>query len=795
MKNQLLLLSTFLSFLILPTASQKHACDKGSSKTSNFPFCNTSLTYEARAKDLVSRLTLEEKAQQLVNPSAGISRLGVPAYEWWSEALHGVSNLGPGTRFDKRVPGATSFPAVILSAASFNVSLWHKMGQVVSTEARAMYNVDLAGLTFWSPNVNVFRDPRWGRGQETPGEDPFVVSRYAVKYVRGLQEVEDEASAQADRLKVSSCCKHYTAYDLDNWKGIDRFHFDAKVTKQDLEDTYQPPFKSCVEEGHVSSVMCSYNRVNGIPTCADPNLLKGVIRGQWGLDGYIVSDCDSVEVYYNAIHYTATPEDAVALALKAGLNMNCGDFLKKYTANAVNLKKVDVGTVDQALVYNYIVLMRLGFFDDPKSLPFANLGPSDVCTKDNQQLALDAAKQGIVLLENNGALPLSQTNIKKLAVIGPNANATTVMISNYAGIPCRYTSPLQGLQKYVSSVNYAPGCSNVKCGNQSLIAAAVKAAASADAVVLVVGLDQSIEAEGLDRENLTLPGFQDKLVKDVAGATKGKVILVIMAAGPIDISFTKSLSNIGGILWVGYPGQAGGDAIAQVIFGDYNPGGRSPFTWYPQSYVDQVPMTDMNMRANSSRNFPGRTYRFYKGDPLYEFGHGLSYSTFSMYVASAPSTIMVQTTSISEPHNIFSSNSATQHESLSEGQAIDISTINCQDLTFLLVIGVKNKGPFDGSHVVLVFWEPATSEVVTGAPIKQLIGFERVQAVVEMTEFVTVKIDMCQLLSNVDSDGKRKLIIGQHTILVGSSSETQVRHHIDVKLSASSMKGEKITSE
>jgi xylan 1,4-beta-xylosidase len=253
--------------------------------------------------------------------------------------------------------------------------------------------------------------------------------------------------------------------------------------------------------------------------------------------------------------------------------MNCGDFLKKYTANAVNLKKVDVSIVDQALVYNYIVLMRLGFFENPKSLPFANLGPSDVCTKENQQLALEAAKQGIVLLENNkGALPLSKTKIKTLAVIGPNANATTVMISNYAGIPCRYSSPLQGLQKYISSVTYAHGCSDVKCSNQNLFAAAVKAAASADTVVLVVGLDQSIEAEGLDRVNLTLPGFQEKLVKDVAAATKGTLILVIMAAGPIDTSFTKSVSNIGGILWVGYPGQDGGNAIAQVIFGDYNPG-------------------------------------------------------------------------------------------------------------------------------------------------------------------------------------------------------------------------------
>lgn len=217
-------------FLVVPCNTQKFACDKNDPNTSQFPFCDTSLSYEVRAKDLVTRLTLQEKVKQLVNAASGISRLGVPAYEWWSEALHGVSNLGPGTRFNATVPGATSFPAPISSAASFNETLWFKMGQVVSTEARAMYNAGLAGLTYWSPNVNVFRDPRWGRGQETPGEDPLVVSRYAVNYVRGLQEVDGEAnSSTSDKLKVSSCCKHYTAYDLDNWKGFDRFHFDAKV--------------------------------------------------------------------------------------------------------------------------------------------------------------------------------------------------------------------------------------------------------------------------------------------------------------------------------------------------------------------------------------------------------------------------------------------------------------------------------------------------------------------------------------------------------------------------------------
>ncbi|GMY38770.1 putative beta-D-xylosidase 5 [Fagus crenata] len=765
MKNHIFLLHCLSSLLLLiPCASQRnYACNKRESTTSQFPFCNTSLSYVDRAKDLVSRLTLQEKVQNLVNDATGISRLGVPPYQWWSEALHGVA-VSRGTHFNATVPGATSFPA----------TLWYMIGKTVSTEARAMYNVGLSGLTYWSPNVNVFCDPRWGRGQETPGEDPFVVSKYAVNYVRGLQEVDEGGNSTGDKLKVSSCCKHYTAYDVDKWKGVDRFHFDAKVTKQDLEDTYQPPFKSCVEEGHVSSVMCSYNRVNGIPTCADPDLLQGVIRGQWGLDGYIVSDCDSIKVYYGAINYTATPEDAVALALKAGLNMNCGTYLGDYTENAVKQKKVDESVVDQALIYNYIVLMRLGFFDgDPKSLTFGNLGPSDVCTSDNQQLALDAAKQGIVLLNNNGALPLSKNNIKNLVAIGPNANATEVMISNYAGIPCRFVSPLQGLQKYISTVSYEPGCSSVNCGNESLIEAAVKAATIADTVVLVVGLDQSIEEESLDRENLTLPGFQQKLVVEVANATNGTVILVVMSASPIDISFAKKLTSIGGILWVGYPGQDGGDAIAQVIFGDYNPGGRTPFTWYPQAYVDEVPMTDMNMRANTTSNFPGRTYRFYTGNSIYEFGHGLSYSTFSNFIISCPSTILIQlTTNLSN--------------TISNSQAIDLSTINCNNLTFDLVIGVRNNGTRDGTHVILVFWKPASSAEVSGAPNVELVGFERVEVKSGKTESVTVKVDVCKGLSVVDSEGKRKLITGEHTILVGSLSEGQVRHHFNVRLPAES---------
>ncbi|KAG9144837.1 hypothetical protein Leryth_018972 [Lithospermum erythrorhizon] len=777
MKNNNCLPTFFFTFILFFSitpliSSQNYACDRKNPKTSNYPFCNTTLSYQERAKDLVSRLTLKEKVQQLVNTASGISRLGVPAYEWWSEALHGVSNTGPGVKFNVTVPGATSFPAVILTAASFNSSLWYKLGQAVSTEARAMYNVGLAGLTFWSPNVNVFRDPRWGRGQETPGEDPLVVSKYGVSYVRGLQEVgNQEEGFGTDRLKVASCCKHYTAYDVDNWKGIDRFHFDAKVTAQDMEDTFQPPFKSCVEEGHGSSVMCSYNRVNGVPTCADPNLLKGIIRDQWGLDGYIVSDCDSIKVYYESINYTSMPEDAVALALNAGLNMNCGDYLSKYTENAVKMKKVDESIVDQALMYNYIVLMRLGFFDgDPKTLPFGNLAPSDVCTNDHQLLGIEAAKQGIVLLENNGVLPLSPKKYRgKMTIVGPNANATQTMLSIYAGIPCKYTTILQGLEKYAANVSYEPGCANVACENTSLIENAMNSSGVADTVVVVVGLDQTIEREGLDRDNLSLPGFQEKLVMDVANATNGMVILVIMSAGPIDVSFAKNNSKIGSILWVGYPGQDGGHAVAQVLFGDYNPGGRSPVTWYPQEYAENVPMSDMNMRANTSRNFPGRTYKFYHGRSIYEFGHGLSYSIFSKFFKSAPSSVLI-------------TQSPTSQTSQTDGQIIDISTIDCNNTNFEVTIGVKNDGKMDGSHVVLLFWKPASVRAISGLPNVQLVAFERVHVNTGKTEQVTLKVNVCKDLSVVDENGKRKLIMGQHVFIAGSSTERQVKHYFNIRI-------------
>ncbi|CAI0375660.1 unnamed protein product [Linum tenue] len=426
-----------------------YACDvAGNPALAGLGFCNGSLSWADRVSDLVGRLTLQEKITFLVNSAGSVARLGIPRYEWWSEALHGVSDVGN----------------------------W-KM-QVVSTEARAMHNVGLAGLTYWSPNINIVRDPRWGRTQETPGEDPLLTSKYATAY-------------------------HYTAYDLDNWKGVDRYHFNAVVTKQDMDDTFQPPFKSCVIDGNVASVMCSYNQVNGTPTCADPNLLAGVIRGEW-------------------------------------LDLNCGSFLGDHTEAAVKAGLVDESAINKAISNNFATLMRLGFFDgDPRSQLYGKLGPKDVCTPENQELAREAARQGIVLLKNNaGALPLSPTAIKNLAVIGPNARLSAVV-----------------------GTTYVAGCQNVGCGTAD-VEGATKAAAGADATVLIMGTDLSIEAESLDRTE----------VAQVASASKGPVILVIMSGGGIDVGFAKDSDKIASIVWVGLPGEAGGGAIADVIFGAHNPG-------------------------------------------------------------------------------------------------------------------------------------------------------------------------------------------------------------------------------
>ncbi|CAA0829380.1 Beta-D-xylosidase 1 [Striga hermonthica] len=609
-----------------------------------------------------------------------------------------------------------------------------------------MYNGGQAGLTFWSPNVNIFRDPRWGRGQETPGEDPWLTSQYAVSYVRGLQGNDTK-----NKLKVAACCKHFTAYDLDSWNRVKRYYFNAVVTEQDLEETYNVPFKTCVIEGKVASVMCSYNQVNGKPTCADPSLLGGTIRGQWHLNGYIVSDCDSIDVYYRRQHYTPTPEDAAALALKAGLDLDCGPFLAIHTQGAINAGKLRENDVNHALGNLLTVQMRLGMFDSPEA-KYKDLGPKDVCTKAHQQLALEAAHQGIVLLQNNqNLLPLSTKGHHTVTLIGPNSNATQTMIGNYAGIPCAYISPLQGISSYVNKIIHAMGCGDVRCNDTQKFEEAEQAARKADATILVMGLSLDIEREGLDRVDVLLPGHQQELISRVADASKKPVILVLMSGGPVDISFAKYNPKIGAILWVGYPGQSGGLAIADVIYGKFNPGGKLTMTWYPQEYIGNVSMTNMNMHADPKTKYPGRTYRFYYGPTVYSFGYGLSYTCFKHTIAHITTNISIPLISSKAPKN-----------STLSSKAIRVSRTRCESLSFEVQVDVENQGKMDGHETIMIFASRNGSK-------KHLAAFEKVHVSKGGKKRVTLNIDVCKHLSFVDRFGIRRISMGEHLLHIGEN--------------------------
>lgn len=753
----LLLLFFFLFPSSILSSIPPFSCDTSNPSTKNYPFCKATLPIDQRANDLISRLSLQEKISQLGDRAPPIPRLGLPGYKWWSEALHGVSDAGRGIHYyNNSIPKGTSFSQVILTAASFNPLLWYRIGEAIGTEARALYNAGQAeGLTFWAPNINIFRDPRWGRGQETPGEDPLTTSRYAVSFVRGLQGDSYQGN-HGIGLKASACCKHFTAYDLDRWNGVLRYSFNAKVSVQDMEDTYQPPFKSCVEEGHASGIMCSYNQVNGVPTCGDYNLLTKTARGLWGFHGYITSDCDAVSVIYTDQKYTKTPEDAVAITIKAGLDANCGDYVQKYAYSAIKKGKLSENDINRALHNLFSIRMRLGLFNgSPKNLLYGSIAPKQVCSSAHQNLALEAARDGVVLLKNlRNTLPLSKPKVYSIGVIGPNANRASTLLGNYYGPPCKSYTPLQVLQNYVKDTRFVAGCDTVIC-NTSHIDEAVKLASSVEYVILFMGLDQSVEREDFDRENLLLPGMQQRLITSVARVAKRPVILVLFCGGPVDVSFVKNDDKIGGVLWGGYPGEAGGLAIAEIIFGEHNPGGRLPMTWYPQEFT-RVPMTDMRMRADRASGYPGRTYRFYTGNPVFEFGHGLSYSTFSYKFKSITQTPLF----LNKTFTAVQSKSGIISHDISK-----ISTSDCKLLKLSALIEVENSGYMNGKHSVLLFLRRPSSE--SGRAGKQLVGFESLSLKAGERTGVEFVLKPCEHFAHIEEDGIKVLDEGSHFLVVG----------------------------
>eukprot|EP01060_Flectonema_neradi_P015965 TRINITY_DN225_c0_g1_i1.p1 TRINITY_DN225_c0_g1~~TRINITY_DN225_c0_g1_i1.p1 ORF type:complete len:751 (+),score=186.03 TRINITY_DN225_c0_g1_i1:68-2320(+) len=736
--------------MMASAAVTSRPCDQPPLKGS--VLCDETKTTSERAQWIVGQLTIDEKISLLQNNAGNISAKGIPHYEWWSEALHGVGR-SPGVTFDTETPCATSFPQVITTSASFNKTLWKSIGQTISTEARAMNNAGHAGLTFWTPNINLMRDPRWGRGQETPGEDPFATSTYAANFVPGFQEGEDP-----NHVKASSCCKHYYAYDLENWGGVNRHDFDAIITAQDEADTYLPAFHSCVVNGKATALMCSYNAVNGVPSCANGRIMNGFARGQWGFEGYITSDCGAVADVDRSHHYansTQTPADV----LQAGMDSDCGGYLGQFLKRSLSVNATKPSDIDTAAEHLFAVQIRLGMFDSPTNQPYLKYSyHEDVNTTQHQQLALEAAQQGMVLLKNtNKVFPLSTTNIKTVAVIGPNSAATGVMQGNYQGDAPYLISPRAGIQKYVN-VTYAMGC-DIECASNAGFSAATKAAGEADATVIVIGISSSQEGEGHDRTQISLPGHQEQLIGEVAEASKGPVMVVVMAGGSIDFSVAKTNDKVAGIMWVGYPGQSGGDAIADVIFGAYNPGGRLPHTQYAKDYINNLSMLDMSFRPNASTNNPGRTYRFFTGTPVYAYGSGLSYTTFS-YSSSVSDISISKSLLDAEVEKV---NAVHQYSDTKESVENALTSVT---------ITVKNTGDVAGSDVVLAFSKPPTPGK-DGQPLKSLIGFERVFLQPGESKTLTFPVTV-NSVSLADKNGEFAAVGGQWNFVVGPEDELEL---------------------
>lgn len=571
-----------------------------------------------RVSSLVDSLTLEEKILNVVDASAGSSRLGLPPYEWWSEATHGIGSA-PGVQFTTKPANfsyATSFPAPILTAASFDDALFREIGGVIGKEGRAFGNNGFSGFDFWAPNINPFRDPRWGRGQETPGEDVFVVQSYIRNFVPGLQGNDPEDK------QVIATCKHFAVYDLETG----RYGNDYNPTRQDLAEYFLAPFKTCVRDTGVGSVMCSYNAVDGIPACANEYLLDQVLREHWNFTAdynYVVSDCGAVTDIWQYHNFTDSEEGAASVALNAGVDLECGSsYLKLNESLAAN--QTSVKALDRALTRLYSALFSVGFFDGGK---YSDLGFSDVSDPAAQALAYEAAVEGMTLLKNDNLLPLGPSHkYKSVAVIGPFANATTQMQGDYSGTAPFLISPLEAFEGYNWEVNYAMGTAinnESTAGFDSAIAAAEKS----DLLIYLGGIDNSLEAETLDRTSLTWPQNQLDLINILSKLHKPMVI-VQFGGGQLDDSTLLQNERIQALVWAGYPSQSGGPALLDVLLGKKSVAGRLPVTQYPASYADQVSIFDINLRPNSDGSYPGRTYKWYTGKPVIPFGYGLHYTEF-----------------------------------------------------------------------------------------------------------------------------------------------------------------------
>ena len=693
---------------------------------------NVSLDFEARTSILVSKMTLEEKISQLGNNAPAIPRLGVLEYNWWNECLHGVARAGT----------ATVFPQAIGMAATFNPSLINNVAVVISDEARAKHHEALRnndysqykGLTFWSPNINIFRDPRWGRGHETYGEDPYLTGQIGTQFVKGLQGNDPKY------LKLVATAKHFAVHSGPE---SERHFFNANVNQRDLWETYLPAFKDLVVDANVYSVMGAYNRVNGESASASNYLLQEILRDKWGFNGYVVSDCGAINDIHANHKIVKTPEESAALGVITGCDLNCGGIYQKYLLESVTLGLISEKEIDTAVYRLFLARMKLGMFDPAEIVSYAQI-PFDINnSQKHDELSLKTAQSSMTLLKNNGVLPIDINNIKKIAVVGPNADNRNALLGNYHGTPSNPVTFLNGLNNYVgkrAEITYSKGVDLVKDGADGLNLLSdsiIKDVKKADLAIFVGGLDATWEGEEMpgginvdgfyngDRTRIEMPEIQQKAIKAMID-TRTPVVLVLMAGSSIALSGLEE--ELDAILMAWYPGQRGGDATTSVLFGDYNPGGKLPVTFY--SSTSELPdFKDYNMLSGK-----GFTYRYYKGEALYPFGHGLSYTNFKY------SKLTTDKTNINEKE------------------------------TFKISFNVKNIGDYDGDEVVQVYIKDLESKLKM--PIKQLRSFKRVSLNKGDEKIVEFEFKPIEDFSYYNSNEQKYMVDkGSFEIQVGSSSQ------------------------
>ena len=717
MKKVFLLIAS----LILPLA----AYSQGDAKPAKFPFNDVNLSFEQRVDDLLSRLTAEEKVMQMMNFAPAIERLGIPKYNWWNECLHGVGRSGD------RV---TVFPQAIGLAATWDREATRKMADITATEGRAIYNGAYGsqlqgnmykGLTYWTPNINIFRDPRWGRGQETYGEDPYLTGEIGTSFVRGLQGDDPKY------LKASACAKHYAVHSGPE---PSRHVFDAHATDYDLWDTYLAAFRTLVEDADVSAVMCAYNRYDGEPCCGSTLLMLDILRDKWGFDGYVTSDCGAIDDFFNFHKTHPDGKSAAADAVQHGTDVDCGSvYAKLVDAMAAGL--ITEEQIDVSLRRLMMTRMKLGLFDPQDKAPFSDIPYSRLEAGEHREHALEMARKSMVLLKNDGVLPLSK-NLGKVAVIGPNADDEYVMFGNYNGFPSKAYTVFDGVkEKIKGAVTNFKGLNHTMLINGGPSPKEIANMVSdAEVIVFVGGISPRLEGEegdagneniegfkGGDRTSIMLPAIQTEVMKELKKL--GKPIVFVNMSGSA-IAMPWEAENVNAIIQAWYGGQSAGTAVADIMFGDYNPSGRLPLTFY-RSDSDLPDFNDYSMK--------GRTYRYFEGQPLFPFGYGLSFTEYSYSDLQIP-------------------------ESIKAGEPVAVS------------VQVQNTGKMAGEEVVQVY---LTHNTKAEKPIRALRGFERVS--LAPGEKQTVRIELTPRdLALVNNAGEVMVDSGKIDVYVGGGQPDEM---------------------